>query len=236
MKRPVQAVALVLGAIVVISLAALLPKRELASENWLRITGPAVDTGFRGAGDQGTQMCFTVSNAGPRTVSLLVSSVEWMEKDSEVRGYRDSAKPDRMFVPSGGTVVLPTTSSVATLPEPSEIVAYCSVSWWQEASAFRRLIDGLERRLPFGLWPRRPLARGTLNVWSPQEPSEEDVLRLRYGVVSRVAEPVAPHEPPPRTSVPDVPDNPTLDSLPAPGSSGGRITYICVGRETSSSI
>jgi hypothetical protein len=36
------------------------------------------------------------------------------------------------------------------------------------------------------------------------------------------AEPVAPHEPPPRVSVSDVPDNPTLDSLPAPGSSGGR--------------
>jgi hypothetical protein len=36
------------------------------------------------------------------------------------------------------------------------------------------------------------------------------------------AEPVAPHEPPPRVSVSDASDNRTLDSLPAPGSSGGR--------------
>jgi hypothetical protein len=36
------------------------------------------------------------------------------------------------------------------------------------------------------------------------------------------AEPVAPHEPPPRASVSDAPDERTLDSLPAPGSSGGR--------------
>jgi hypothetical protein len=35
-------------------------------------------------------------------------------------------------------------------------------------------------------------------------------------------EPVAPHEPPPRASVSDAPDDRTLDSLPAPGSSGGR--------------
>ena len=192
MKRPVQAVAVVVGVIVVISLAALLAKRDSSSDDWLRITGPALDTGVRRAGDQGPQMCFTVSNAGPRTVSLLVSSVQWMARDSEVRGYWDSTKPDRMFVPRGGTVVLPTTSSVATLPEPSEIVAYCSVSWWEEPSAFRRLIDDVDRRLPFGLWPRRPLARGPVDFWSPQEPSEEDVLRLRYGVVSRLAEPSAP--------------------------------------------
>jgi hypothetical protein len=36
------------------------------------------------------------------------------------------------------------------------------------------------------------------------------------------AEPVAPPEPPPRVSGSDVPDDRTLDSLPAPGSSGGR--------------
>ncbi len=36
------------------------------------------------------------------------------------------------------------------------------------------------------------------------------------------AEPVAPHEPPPRASVSDAPDDRTLDSLPAPDSGGGR--------------
>jgi hypothetical protein len=36
------------------------------------------------------------------------------------------------------------------------------------------------------------------------------------------AEPVAPREPPPCASVSDAPDDRTLDSLPAPGSSGGR--------------
>jgi hypothetical protein len=36
------------------------------------------------------------------------------------------------------------------------------------------------------------------------------------------AQPVAPHEPPPRASVSDASDDRTLDSLPAPGSSGGR--------------
>lgn len=36
------------------------------------------------------------------------------------------------------------------------------------------------------------------------------------------AEPVAPHEPPPRSSVSDAPDDRALDSLPEPGSSGGR--------------
>jgi hypothetical protein len=36
------------------------------------------------------------------------------------------------------------------------------------------------------------------------------------------AQPAAPHEPPPRASVSDAPDDRTLDSLPAPGSSGGR--------------
>jgi hypothetical protein len=36
------------------------------------------------------------------------------------------------------------------------------------------------------------------------------------------AEPVAPHEPPPRPSVSDTLDDRTLDSLPAPGSGGGR--------------
>jgi hypothetical protein len=35
-------------------------------------------------------------------------------------------------------------------------------------------------------------------------------------------EPVAPHEPPPRASVSDPLDDRTLDSLPSPGSSGGR--------------
>lgn len=38
----------------------------------------------------------------------------------------------------------------------------------------------------------------------------------------REAEPVAPHEPPPRASASDALDDRTLDSLPAPGSSGGR--------------
>jgi hypothetical protein len=40
--------------------------------------------------------------------------------------------------------------------------------------------------------------------------------------LSRRAQQVAPHEPPPRASVLDAPDDRTLDSLPAPGSSGGR--------------
>jgi hypothetical protein len=35
-------------------------------------------------------------------------------------------------------------------------------------------------------------------------------------------EPVPPHEPPPRASVPDVSGDRTLDSLPARGSGGGR--------------
>lgn len=191
MKRPVQAVALFVGAIVVINLAALLAKRDSSSDDWLRITGPALDTGARRAGDQGPRMCFTVSNAGPRGVSLLVSSVQWMARDSEVKGHWDSTKPDQIFVPCGGTVVLPTTSSVAILPEPSEILAYCSVSWWEEPSAFRRLIDDVDRHLPFGLWPRRPLGCGSVDVWSPQEPNLEEVLRLRYGVGSRTAEPSA---------------------------------------------
>lgn len=36
------------------------------------------------------------------------------------------------------------------------------------------------------------------------------------------AEPVAPREPPPRASGSEAPDSRTLDSLPVPGSSGGR--------------
>jgi hypothetical protein len=39
---------------------------------------------------------------------------------------------------------------------------------------------------------------------------------------SQESQPVAPHEPPPRASVSDVPDDRTVDPLPAPGSSGGR--------------
>jgi hypothetical protein len=40
--------------------------------------------------------------------------------------------------------------------------------------------------------------------------------------LDRHAEPAAPHEPSPRVSVSDAPDGRMLDSLPAPGSSGGR--------------
>jgi hypothetical protein len=43
-----------------------------------------------------------------------------------------------------------------------------------------------------------------------------------YAPKRQTAQPVAPHEPPPRASVSDAPDDRTLDSLPAPGSSGGR--------------
>lgn len=51
-------------------------------------------------------------------------------------------------------------------------------------------------------------------------------LQLRFNLYTAalppLAEPVAPHEPPPRASVSDTSDNQTPDSLPAPGSSGGR--------------
>jgi hypothetical protein len=40
--------------------------------------------------------------------------------------------------------------------------------------------------------------------------------------LSRSAQQVAPHKPPPRVSVSDTPDDRSLDSLPAPGSGGGR--------------
>ena len=33
---------------------------------------------------------------------------------------------------------------------------------------------------------------------------------------------IAPREPPPRVSISKAPNSPTLDSLPAPGSGGGR--------------
>ena len=46
--------------------------------------------------------------------------------------------------------------------------------------------------------------------------------RYKLQKEEQTGQPVAPHEPPPRVSVPGAPDDRTLDSLPAPGSSGGR--------------
>lgn len=61
-------------------------------------------------------------------------------------------------------------------------------------------------------------------LWHPEDTRIEGFPVIgRFGRAEVTsAEPVAPHEPPPRASVSDAPDNRTLDSQPAPDSSGGR--------------
>jgi hypothetical protein len=96
------------------------------------------------------------------------------------------------------------------------------VNWWEEPSVVRRLAETIEQRITFGLWlPRAPAASGELSGYNA-ECSFDDLMRLRYGIEKFVAEPFASPEPPPRDSVLDASDYRTLDSLPAPSSSGGR--------------
>ena len=193
MKRPVIAVASVIGAVLVISFMVLSAMRDAPPDNWLQLSGPVVSAGTSGVDDQEAAMVFTLSNAGPREVRFHVDGLEWMAKHSDTRGAWDGSPLPLTLLPQGGTAEL-TTRGVGTVPPPSEIGAWWSIHWSEEPSAMRRFLEQVEARLPFALWPRRPLARGTLTGFS-QDLGQEDYMRLRYGLTSapvwRISKPFA---------------------------------------------
>ena len=217
MKRATISIALIIGTVLLITFPVLRARRDVQSEHWLRMAGFTVND----APDRQAAIVFTVSNSGPREVKFHVEHLEWIAKGSDTRGHWDGMIPKQMSLAPGNNVLLTATSSVATVPKPSEIVAFWNVSWWQEPSGMRQLVEKIERLLPFGLrlpWPA--VASGTLYGYSPGC-SFDDLMRLRYGLGRREAEKVN-NEPPVRASVSDAADDRTLDSLPAACSSGGR--------------
>jgi hypothetical protein len=99
-------------------------------------------------------------------------------------------------------------------------------AWFSKAS--KQLIDASISELEAGRSDRVLIAWRELQA--EFRPTYE--RRGRYDTLVKKAvskmtsdetpQPVAPHEPPPRASVSGPPDDPTLDSLPASGSGGGR--------------
>jgi hypothetical protein len=183
MKRSVMAGALAVGGILAISLTTVSGRRGSGSNEWIRISGPALTDEGDSGGNPQHGLYFTVSNVGQRAVRLQVN-VDWMIKD-EAPASLNSMTVELVF-PAGDTV--------DTLPLPKSLVslAYCRVRWWEEPSLWWRLSHDLERQLPFRLWPRRPLIMGEVDAWSSPEPTLDDIMRLRYGVMSHHADPDGP--------------------------------------------
>jgi hypothetical protein len=96
------------------------------------------------------------------------------------------------------------------------VIVACS--WCIRVSVMRSLARERQSTLTAAVMPEdsvvAELGDGRVPRLGPARPKEQE--RARPG------QPVAPPEPPPRGSVPDAHDDRTLDSLPAPGSGGGR--------------